>query len=492
MKTIKNHLASLLVLPAAIIFVWYKILETTFISEGYFYFAHGYFSGPYWGFDAGARLLFEILKRTFRDNMLPYNIFLLAVLLFLTVLFYFFVLKVTRNKFIAFIASIIFSTNYWTLVEYFGYGAYQTFSQRLVWFLLLFPSFIFFVDYLKSNKPKYLMVSLLFYSMSIYLGAFSVFFLPFYFTYLLGFYIGKKRFIKKDFKIVISTLFYVIVSFTILKLNTIWGSDGFFKDRSFLEFLVSKWSEVVDLVFRQLTIITIPTTFTHSVVKNLQLNYAEGVRYFYFPVTLLYTVISVYIFKKNKALIPIAIASLLFMPIAFVLNVYMREEYIIRFEEGSRYMFVPSIGFSIFWAVVLYSLFHKHILKFILLGFLFYWVITNAHLVSATINEYSTRFKATKISLNYIKSISSKFQDDSIVIVPSVINSHGADYVQYFYGGKHTFIDVYYSEWEKKIPRPFDTKKDFIIRYDYSKGIINDTNRINEILDERRKGIYSG
>src|SRR3989339_540113 len=141
-----KHKTNLFIIGFLIIVSWYKIILTTFTGEGYYYFSNGFFRQGfpyYFNYDEGARLLFDIFKVTFRDNIFFYHLFLLVILVFLGFVFYFMVYRITENKKISLISSILFTINGWSLFEFLGMGAYQEFAQRLVWFPLLFASFIF-------------------------------------------------------------------------------------------------------------------------------------------------------------------------------------------------------------------------------------------------------------------------------------------------------------------------------------------------------------
>lgn len=487
-----KHKLNLFVIGFLIIISWYRIIFTTFISEGYYYFPNGFFNQKFPYFlktDEGARLLFDIFKVTLCDNIFLYHVFLLITLLVLGLLFYFLVYKTTENRTISLISSILFTTNYWSLFEYLGMGAYQIFAQRMVWFLLLFPSFIFFIKYFRIKAYKYFIWSFLLYLLSLYLSYFSIFFLPFYFTYIIGFYIWKKKINRNDFIKISLMIIYPIATFVILYLDKSLNGGGYVKS-NFIEFLFVKKEEIIDLIFRQLVILTIPSQISHALLGSTQAEYLQKLRYLYGPVLLLYLGTSLFIFKRGKHLIVMALSSLIFIPIVFILNIFLREDYMLVFEDGSRYMFVPSIGFTIFWGVFIYIFCKRTVLKVGVTIFLLYWVLMNVNLISAGIEKYNPGFEGTKVSLNYIKSISYKFSEDSIIIIPSVLGDYGNDYVKYFYGKKNNFIAVYFREWEKQIKRPFDQKKDFIIIYDHEKGIIDRTKEINQILDERKRGIY--
>lgn len=488
-----KHKTNLFIIGFLIIVSWYKIILTTFTGEGYYYFSNGFFSQGfpyYFNYDEGARLLFDIFKVIFRDNIFFYHLFLLIILVILGFVFYFMVNKLTNNKNISLISSIIFTINSWTLFEFLGMGAYQEFAQRLVWFPLLFTSFVFFIQHFKTKKNRYFVYSIVLYALSLYLAEFSVFFLPFYLTYVISFYACKRKFNRQDLIKIYSMLAYIIVTFIIMYLDAIVGRVGFIKG-NFIVFLFVKRVEIADLILRQLVILTIPSQLSHSWLNSTSTEYLSKLRYLYIPVLTLYLGALLYILKKVKNLRVIALSSLIFIPIVFILNIFLREEYMLAYEDGGRYMFVPSIGFAIFWSIFFYTFCRRiPLLKIGSAAFLLYWIFMNIGVILAGVEGHEARFKGTKISLEYIKSISPQFSDDSIIIIPSVLGDYGPDFVRYFYAKKNNFVAPYFRDWQNEIKRPIDPKKDFILKYDYEKGLIDETNKFNEIV-ERRKTIGS-
>lgn len=487
-----RHKPNLFIIGFLIIVSWHKIIFTTFTGEGYYYFPNGFFSQGfpnYFNYDEGARLLFDIFKVTFRDNIFFYHLFLLIILVILGFVFYFMVHKLTNNKSIALLSTILFTINGWSLLEFLGMGAYQEFAQRLVWFPLLFVSFIFFIKYFKTKKNRHLVYSITIYTLSLYLAEFSVFFLPFYLTYIISFYVFKRKFGRQDLIKFFLILAYIIVTVIIMYLDKTVGRVGFIQG-NFIVFLFEKRVEIIDLILRQLVILTIPSQIIHALLNNThQAVYFQKMRLFlYAPVLLLYLGSLWLVLKKSKNLRTIALSSLIFIPIVFTLNIFVREEYMLVYEDGSRYMFVPSIGFSIFWGIFIYTFCRRNLLLKIGSVFLLSWILINMEVISAGIERYESRFNGTKISLEYIKSISPQFSDDSIVIIPSVLGDYGPDYVKYFYAKRNNFVAPYFRDWQNEIKRPIDPKKDFILNYDYKKGLIDETNKFNEIVERRKKG----
>lgn len=486
-----KHRFRILLVGFILFLTWYRILPTTFIGEGFYYFTNGFFNrGDYFGVDIGGRLLFDLFRNVFRDTILYYNLILLAVIISLGIMLYFLVFKSTKNYAAAVIAAILFGTNYEPLYEYLAIGGYHHFVQRVMFFLFLFPSFMLFEKYLRTKKIIYGFPSLVLYTGSIYLGEFHIYFIVFYVTYFLGFYILKRKFSLDDVKVFLFSTFYPISTAFLLYLDSHVGGVGYIRDKNFLEFLIVKRIEVFDLVFRQLTVLSLPSQITVSIIKNFHLSYDQGVRYFYLPLIFIYVFAFIYIVKKNKAMFPITFCSLLFIPIVFLINIFLREEYMLNLTQGTRYMFVPSIGYSIFWGIFFSTLLKNlemSIYRTIGIILLSGWVVMNIVKLNSKIEEYKPRFEAIKKSIEYIKFHSKKLRDDSIVIAPSVLEFNGADFCQIFYGKKTMFFTIYVVDWTNQIKRPIDPRKDLVLDYNYGAKMVDDlTDKYDEIVERRR------
>lgn len=486
------HIFFVLIIAGATIFSWYKMLFTVFTGEGALHFSYNYLDQPVkLGYQQGALLLSDILMIIFRDNILLYNIFLLSVTVIIGILFYFLVHKLTNSRQIAFISSIIFNTNSWIFFEFYGEGWYNKWLERPIWFLFIFPSFYFYIEYINKRKIKVLLLSLVLYMLGLYLGQYNVFFLPMFFFYTIGLYIPKINFKKikvreKDLKDILIPIPFLIYSITLLLLDRYlprlrYGptTDAIYATSTASNFISTPISDIVDLVLKQLVLLTIPSQFIPLGIIDFKI----GIKELYLPVLVLYLIASYFILIKKKY-VPIIIASLFFITISLVLNIVIRQDIIRSMPDGYRYLYLASVGYSIFLGIFLYSLFNKGFLKLIIMLFLIWWVLTNRSLINARIDDKYRDFQAVRTSLAYIKSLSPQLHNDSIVVAPIQLSAWETDFAKTFYG-KDTmyFYNRYYPDIEKKAIRPFDPKKDFILRYDKKLDkVVDETKNYKEVI----------
>ncbi len=114
-----------------------------------------------------------------------------------------------------------------------------------------------------------------------------------------------------------------------------------------------------------------------------------------------------------------------------------------------------------------------------------WWVSANRNLISMRIDDNYQSFQAVRVSLAYIKSLSPRLHNDSIIITPIQLSSWEATFAQLVYG-KDTmfFINRWMPGEIAKFKRPFDPKKDFILRYDKKLGtVVDETKNYKEIVE---------
>jgi len=516
-KSIKFFFAPFL-LVGFIAIVWHRILFLTPIGEGgylYFYYQNSYLKelgasisrgqfSDFFRYDFGAFLFFGTLGPIFRDNFLLYQIIIFFTLIILSTLFYFMVYELTGKKSAAFFGASIFGLNYNSIYEMFAFGSYANFFQRVFFLILLFPSFILFLKFINTKKIYYYFVSLILLVLSILLAHFNFFSVPFLWIYILCLILIKKMTFKKRALLFSMNLFYLMVAIFILYIPLILNLVSWLNNKeNILEFIVKNVNAITVQFLRQLTLLSIPDFFIRQILPFFNMSYSagiiynHGIQYLYLPVFLIYFLTLVFLFKREKKLRPVIIASLIFLPIVFTLNLYMRgEDTISHLETGNRYAFIPSIGFATFWGIFLASIYDKSKIARITIYFLIViWVSSQVFSVNRKLNEESVHNVATKKIMAYFKStLHPKLKDDSIVFTPSLVGDWGSNYLNMFYGKKRTiFIPRMDPEIEWKtegirhsFKRSFDPKKDFIIYYDYnSKEVVDVTKNYKNIIINR-------
>lgn len=488
----------LLVIVFLTAIAWYKILFQTFIGEGYYYFFGGLKENSnIFRFDIGAALFFDLLKPIFKDNFFFYQAIAFLTLILLGILFYLIVYQLTRQKSVAFIASILFSINYNTTFEMVATGAYQNFVQRVFFLLVLFPSLIFFIKFIDSKKNHYYLISLVLAILSTGFAYFSFFYIPFIIAYTFAVFFTQKMRFKKIFYLFSCTLIYIFTSLLIVNTPGLLKLSNLMPSENILIFIIKNVDEVIIQFLRQLTVISIPGVLFRQFFSIFNISYTEfiyfsnGVNYFYFPVLLIYIFIGIFLYKREKKLRPVIIASLFFLPCIFVLNMYMRSENISRLAPGSRYLYVASIAYSIFWGIFLTNLYNRSVkakigVYLIISG----WIIMQILAINRQLQIESGNHIETKKIIAYFKNnLSSRLKEDSIVITPYSMGNWGSWYLNMFYGKKNTIFTPRMTsefEWEGKFKSSFNPKKDYIIYYDESsQEVIDVTKNYKTIIKTR-------
>ncbi len=493
----KRHILFILTLMVVTATAWYKILFQMFLGEGYYYFGRSFFrdlslADKIVRYDKGTFLLFEILSSLFRDNIFWYQLFALITLLALGVFLYFLVYEISGKKLIAFIAALLFGVSYNGNFQMFAIGNYQFFVQRVVFFLLLIPSAIFLIRFLRSKKEKHFFMSVFFYSVSLYLSKFSIFFLPFIINYLLLFMLLSVRTAREKFNLVIRTFYYLIPTIVFLRLEAKWGSSFLLQDKSFFTFLNTERNIIVEELQRQLTSLLIPPQVINFLLDFLQSQSLKNtIESLYIPTLIILIGVIVYSLKKNTIGRVAIISAALFIPMVFILNIFTRgNDYIGRMVPGNRYLFVPLIGASLIFSFFFHSLlsYRSIILKSVAIFTIIFLVYLN---ILATWKQIDSAFYdhlAAKKSIEFVKQLSPKFASDSFIIVPSIMGRFGVNFLQIYFGKENTMFTPFFAGWDQDMKRPFDPKKDYILKYDYKKReAINITSNYEEIFKQRLK-----
>jgi len=475
---------------------WYKILFLTFTGEGFFYFFNRLRTdNEIFRVDLGGYLFFEYLEPFFKDNLFLYQFILLLTFILLGILFYFIVYALTRNRSASLIASIFFTLNFNTVFEMIATGAYQLFVQRIFFLLILFPSFIFFIRFIQTKKISYFLSSLTLGIVSAFLAYFNFFYILFLLMYFLGVVFTKKMKIKEIIFLLSCTTIYILSTLitvnSLVIMNLIDGNDT---QQSIFVYIADNLKELIFHFFRQLTVISIPDFSLRESFSVLNISYTEfiyrsdGIQYLFLPVFLIYILAGIFLFKREKKLRPVIVASLLFLPCIFVLNMFMRNEKVIILEPGNRYLFAPSIAFSIFWGIFLASLYNKSFKGKVFVSIaIVIWIGMQLISINQRIKEESVSHIATKKVIAYFKNdLSMKLKDDSIVITPRVMGNWGSDFLNKYYGKKNTIfipnMDPQF-KWRNDLKRTFDPNKDFITYYDYNrKEVIDLTKNYKTII----------
>lgn len=486
----KKYVLPLFVILLFTIVTWHMIIRQSFMGEGYFYFfyrldytsAEKLFRSIILSYDAGAKLLFELLRVAFKDTIVLYQWFLLSCVVLINILFYIVTYQLTQRKAVALVASILLSVSF-TGFEMFALGNYQFFSQRAFYLLLLLPSFLFYLKFLHIRRFRWYICSFVFYAVAITLAHFSFFFFLFFALYVFAFTLVSRLSPRQRFVGLIIFLPFVAVTYFYMNIDTHQYDPSFTTQNTLLRFLSLRWSGSLNTILHQLTILTVPEHLITYLSSRFVTSHHMVSRWFYVPVSVMYSAAGLYLWKREKRLRVMTLTCLLYFPVVFFFNYYIRIEMVERLGSGSRYLYLPSLAFSIFWAMFGVSLWSssKRLVRATCIACFLFWVIVNIRSVWLYIDRDFYQHKASKTSLGYLRSIATTLKDDSIVIVPAILGYYGARFSQMYYGKKNTTFEHFFSNWANELPRQFDPKKDIILEYDYKEQVVRD--RSNEYVD---------
>ncbi len=472
----KKHLLFIVGIIVGTILIWHKVLGQSLMGEGYYYFIHGFGYGPLLGmlqeifvsYDAGAKLLFDFFRIVFKDNIFLYQLFLLLSVVFINIFFYLFVFALSEAWIIAFVAGILFSVNF-VGFEMFALGNYQWFAQRALSFVFLFPSITFLTLFLKERSHKYLLytLSLILYTLSFILFHFSLFFSPYFFCIFAVFFFKNKPSIRRFIRSIFLALPFLIVPFIILRS----GNDPVTKI-SLLTFFQHYGRDMIPAFMQQTSILTIPESILVYFSKLWKLSHGAAAIKLFYPTIIFYLLTLYWLYKRKSKFFLLSLLSFVYFPVVFFMNLYTRWEMTVNLGSGSRYLYVPTAAFAIYWGIVLATLFQKK--KIVIVIILGIWSIMQIQSISKTFAIDDDKHLAARKSLQYVKYLAPKLQSDSIVIVPSVLSYYGSNFAQVFYGKEHTKFAPMFSNWANELPRAFDPKKDFILDYDVNNQVVLD------------------
>lgn len=491
----KKHLLPIVILLTLGFIAWHKILNQVIMGEGGFYnYIHGFFFGtgffPYSLFrhDAGARIIYDIVRVLFGDNVLPLQYIMLIGLLCLSVVFYAVVFEITKSKVVAFVSGILFTVNFSTVFEMIAIGNVQFFAQRVLQLIPEGLSFFFFVRFIRTKNIFHAISSLFLYIVAVLTAHYAFFFTPLYFSYAIALLFRYPRTSVHWAHVGFMLMLYVAISLLIMQLSIKIGRGSVVQTVNLFTFLSRESPVIPYQVFRQLTILTVPDLIIRSSMRQWNLPYDQVIQRYFVPVFLSYLSMLFIVWKRQKQWRAAIVMCLLFLPTVFILNLFMRGDEVTKIYTSSRYLHVASIGFSLFWGIAASTFLVKSQRSRLIVSLLLLlWTTYNIRAIWTEIDKEMYLHDAVKTSLQYVKKLSSTLSDDSIVVTPSVLGYYGTYFFDIFYGREQIKFTPYYSDWPNEMPRPFDPSKDFIIDYDYSAHEVRDrTNEYRDIIRSRK------
>jgi len=455
---------------------WYKILFHFPVGEGYFYFAPSNYIDfkfitfasilSYYSFFA--QFIFAILVPIFRDNISFYMYFQFTIMILTYLTFYYVLLKIFKDKLLAFISTIFFIANYVGQVTMMGLGDYQRFIQRVPELIPTFLSFLFLVYFIREGKIRNLFISIIVYTLALVFEHYTSFFLPL-FVFLLvldGLLNNRKNIIKN----VIIALFFVSITIGLTRTDSLSRPNY-----SIFNFALTT-PKLSQMVFYQISMTGFPIQFTEFMAKHskppLSLPYTKIMT----PVLI---IIFIYLYlaflkiRKNKELLTIYFSLILSLLTVCFLIMYAYNAVpnpLINFGQDRIY-FVHSIFFAIIWGIVIKAFFaglkinnYRKLYVLIVLVFL----LQNIPLIWTDIDSTTIHSEIIRKFLQTAKTLSPNFNKNTILVAPWEPLTASSVISDFYNMSPNKFL-VYDDSLKAKLPKLSQDKNNvYILDFKYS------------------------
>ena len=389
--------------------------------------------------EVSAVLVGTLLTKMFGANLYLYNWTWLFVMMVINIFMFFMAYVITKNKLVSFGASLIFAVNYIAQWGYLGW-TYTSFLERTITVVFLIPSFLYLHLYMEKSKLKYFVISIALCFLGIGIGQWGLLFSVAFVVYPLFWHLFDFKAKKKILKRIFTSFTFLMICLFFLGLHNInqsslgpgYSFTSFLlnpKKHHYIEqipFQLSHWSNYPN-IFKGLIISkTEPNLlgigYKGSIVQNFSDLEANKKAANKILAIYLLTGLIIYLrLPKQRALLFTMIISITFLMIT---SIYFGR-YIPSIQAGAtRYMYLPTIWLSVYWALVLWALFWQQKSNLQIFGFIIlvsYYLI-NTQLISNNLKSrlYSktSNMIAERDLVEYIKNITPKLSDNTLVITP--------------------------------------------------------------------------
>ena len=479
-KKSKKDFIPIILLISLSFYAWKFILTWIIQFQGFMYFIPAT-SNMYLGLSyrllttaqvAGV-LLSAILPKLVGVNMSLYMWIQLIIMLFIGLLFYFVVKVVTKNRFIAFCAALIYTVSYFGNYDMYliDYSAHLLERASINVIFMLF-SFLFLHLFLERTKTKYYVISIIFYFLGILSSHFSIIFTAPYFFYPFFWHLLNKKNAIKGFALGMG---YALISGFFVWLSSI-GAEPILQGRtgSFLQFILNpEKSRYPEGMLMQLVYWSQYPSIVKSILSGWSpmsfFNYDTAVNLKLFTISI-YSIAAIVIYKgfSNKRV-------LLFTTIFGTASIFLLNMYLGRYDPfysgGSmRYLYFPTYLLAIFWSLFLWVLFkNKNLgLKIIAVLLLAGYYHSNVYLLFTHFSKSSSDAKSQKAIFDHIISTRNKQKSNTLIIgpYPDLAGQYEAPFFTSFLGkGEVTYmVDTFnVTDW-----RTVSTSSAHVIRLSYS------------------------
>ena len=366
-------------------------------------------------------LLSAMLVKLVGVNMSLYMWIQLVAMLSIGILFYFVVKVVTKNRFIAFSAALIYTVSYFGNFDMYLIDYSAHFLERAsLNVVLLLLSFLFLHLFFEKEKQKYFIISLVLYFLGVYFSHFSILFTFPFFFYPFFWYLFKKNIIKGF----VLGMAYVSISGFFVFISSIGSEPVLQSHGGFLQFILQPqkyrypegvlmqfvyWSQYPNIIKSMLSGLSPFYYFNYETAAPLK------------PIIIIaYSVAGVVIYKFFTNQRVLLLTVFFGTTSIFLFNIYLGRYDPLYSADANRYLYFPTYTLAIFWSLFLWVLFRSKrlALKIICIALLAGYYIANANLLSLHYAHFYSDIKSKKAIYNYIISTRSKLKPNTLVVGP--------------------------------------------------------------------------
>ena len=407
---------------------WATLLPLTIRSDGFASmlssaqktFWQGSF--PLASFMLSEMILDSILPKIFGVHLSLYYWFVVFTIIAIGIMFYLTMKIITKNRLVAFSAAIIFSVSYFGVYDMVSTHCYCLFANRVYPVLFLIPSFLFLHLFLERNKGKYFIVSTLLYFLAVGLGHFVLLIFPAFFLYPLFWKLFNEKIIRKKIEGFIYGLFYVLLTGFFYGIQQINESVLSPHKWTFMQFLLhpEKYSYLKKIALQYVYWSQYPLFFHELPINPMYYIVDFRVAPSYIPFTILiYVIAALVVYKLLPKQRPMLFTLVFSISIIFYFNAYIGQYDMLNFSGASRYLYLPSILLSIFWAYFLWAVFWRK--KTILVGggifLLAVYFVINVRLISSNNIMAIEWDRSARTIFDYVISSRPKLSSQTLVVV---------------------------------------------------------------------------
>lgn len=480
MGIMKKDIFSIVLLVSLSFYSWRFFTEWIIQFQGFMYMIPhtintylGLSFGLFTTAQAAGVILSAILVKLVGVNMPVYMWIQLVGMLLLGVLFYFVVKTITKHRFVAFCASLIYTVSYFGSYQMYTIDYTAHFLERAsVNMVFLLLSFLFLHLFLEKERKKYYAISVIFYFLGVLFSHFSIIFTAPYLFYPFFWYLFNRKSIVRGFA---AGLVYVAISGFFLYLSSV-GSEPILRGRTgdFFQFLLNfqknrypegmlmqlvYWSQYPSVIKAILSDWNPMSLFNYETATHLKL--------------FIISVYSVAIFIIYKGLAnkrALLLTTIFGTASIFLLNIYLTR-YDPFYSGGTdRYFYLPTYLLAIFWSLFLWVLLkNKNFgFKIIAMVILAGYYLINTYLIYFNFLHDDSNIRAQKAIFKHIVNTRSKQKPNTLVIgpYPELAGQYEAPFFTHYLGkGEVTYmVDTFnVTDW-----RTVATTSAHVIRLSYS------------------------